>query len=580
MIRIFVVDDDAANLQVAEHILNKNGMQVTALRSGQALLDHIAPQELPDLILLDIMMPQMDGFETLKRLRRMEQECGFHEIPVIFLTADDTAATEKLGFEAGVSDYIRKPFNPEILLRRVHNIVSKEQRLSSLRTEADTDKLTGFLNKAASARAIAGCCASDIGALLMIDLDSFKLVNDLYGHKTGDNVLICFAAILRGAAPKNSRFGRIGGDEFIVFAGGVQREEVITALTAKINADLVTKAKELMGDDMDIPLGASVGAVFVPRQGDDYETLFRMADQALYTVKKNGKHGCAFSHGDSGQAPESAGNSIERISEILGERSIPNVALQLEREAFSYVYRYIMRYMIRNQRCIYKVLFTLTPAEGSTEQVYTEECASFGDHIRESLRKTDILMRSRFNQYFVLLTDIRESDISIVIGNIMRRWEQNGSGGLCVSYETEFVSMPSRPLRKASEMRIAVAESDDAVLREIGTALSGAGFRVAAVKTGRALQKYLADNTVDLTVLDLTLPDTDGLALCRQLCSGTAPVLVLTDDARGSAAAGALELGAEELLEKPVDRRLLVHRVRRLTELAELRRSCRGGRKD
>lgn len=579
MIRIFVVDDDAANLQVAEHILTKNGLQVTALRSGQALLEHIAPEDPPDLILLDIKMPQMDGFETLSRLRQLERERGIHEIPVIFLTADDTADTEKLGFEASISDYIRKPFDPEILLRRVHNIVSKEQRMSSLRAEADTDKLTGFLNKAASARVIAARCSSDIGALLMVDLDSFKLVNDLYGHKAGDSVLISFAAILRDAAPKHSRFGRIGGDEFIVFAEGLQREEDITVLTAKINADLVAKAKTLMGADMDIPLGASVGAVFVPRQGNDYDTLLRMADTALYKVKKNGKHGCAFSHGDTAQLPDAAGSSIARISEILGERSIPNVALQLERDAFAYVYRYIMRYMIRNQQCIYKVLFTLTAAKGSTEQAFAEGCAAFGDLIRESLRKTDILMRSRFNQYFVLLTDIGESDISIVIGNIMRRWEQSGGGGLSVSYETEFVSMPACTLRKASEMRIAVAESDDAVLREIGTALSAAGFRVAAVKTGKALLKYLAEHPADLTVLDLALPDTDALTLCEQLCTGAVPVLVLTDDARGTAAAKALTLGAEELLEKPIDRNLLVHRVKRLTELSQLRRRHSGGGK-
>ena len=183
---IIVVDDDAANLRVAVHILRKNEMEVTALESGQALLDALNADALPALILLDIKMPGMNGFETLNFLRQKEKTLGIPEIPVIFLTADETADTEKLGFEAGVSDYIRKPFDPDILLRRVHNIISKEQRITTLRTEADTDKLTGFLNKGAANRVMAGRCASDQGCLLMLDLDSFKLVNDLYGHDMGE----------------------------------------------------------------------------------------------------------------------------------------------------------------------------------------------------------------------------------------------------------------------------------------------------------------------------------------------------------------------------------------------------------
>ena len=85
---IMVVDDDTANLQMAGHILSKNNMRVTALKSGRALLDYIEKKGAPDLILLDIMMPEMDGFETLANLRQLEKNLGIPEIPVIFLTAD------------------------------------------------------------------------------------------------------------------------------------------------------------------------------------------------------------------------------------------------------------------------------------------------------------------------------------------------------------------------------------------------------------------------------------------------------------------------------------------------------------
>ena len=101
---IMVVDDDVANLQMAGTILSKHNMRVTALKSGQALLTYVKENGAPDLILLDIMMPEMDGFETLSALRALEEEKGMGETPVIFLTADESTGTESKGFEVGVSD--------------------------------------------------------------------------------------------------------------------------------------------------------------------------------------------------------------------------------------------------------------------------------------------------------------------------------------------------------------------------------------------------------------------------------------------------------------------------------------------
>lgn len=118
---VIVVDDDTLNLKMAGHILSKNNMRVTALKSGQALLEYIKDNEAPDLILLDIKMPEMDGFETLKKLR--EQEKGKDEIPVIFLTANDDEESETKGLSLGAMDFIKKPFVPEVLTLRVRHII-------------------------------------------------------------------------------------------------------------------------------------------------------------------------------------------------------------------------------------------------------------------------------------------------------------------------------------------------------------------------------------------------------------------------------------------------------------------------
>ena len=118
---VIVVDDDLTNLKMAGHILSRHGMRVSALKSGQALLDYVAANGAPDLILLDIKMPGMDGFETLKRLR--EQEAGKDETPVIFLTADENEESETKGLSLGAMDFIKKPFIPEVLALRVRHII-------------------------------------------------------------------------------------------------------------------------------------------------------------------------------------------------------------------------------------------------------------------------------------------------------------------------------------------------------------------------------------------------------------------------------------------------------------------------
>ena len=137
---VVVVDDDIMNLKMSGRILSTNNMRVTALKSGQALLDYIKENETPDLILLDINMPGMDGFETLKKLR--EQEAGQEEIPVIFLTANDDEDSETRGLSLGAMDFIKKPFVPEVLTLRVRHIIDliRLQRNLSQEVEKKTEE--------------------------------------------------------------------------------------------------------------------------------------------------------------------------------------------------------------------------------------------------------------------------------------------------------------------------------------------------------------------------------------------------------------------------------------------------------
>ena len=220
------------------------------------------------------------------------------------------------------------------------------RRMQRTEEEAAIDKLTGLYNKYNANEKISALCAVHEGTLMIIDLDSFKLVNDIYGHDMGDRILIEFARIIRENMSADAVLGRIGGDEFIVYAIGMKDEGKIGAFSEALNRELVEAAKSIMGEDMSIPLGASMGAIFVPEYGIDFNELFRMCDKALYVIKSNGKHGYSIYNGDVDDSlPTDI--TLSMLSTILEERNIPQNAMWMGKEAFGNVYRYMMRYMNR-----------------------------------------------------------------------------------------------------------------------------------------------------------------------------------------------------------------------------------------
>ena len=574
---IIVVDDDTANLKMAGHILSKNNMRVTALKSGNSFLDYVNDNGMPDLVLLDIKMPVMDGFETLGKLRQLEQAKGLMKTPVIFLTADEDVDTETRGFEVGVSDFIRKPFNPDVLLRRIGNIMSNSQEMHDLKSEATIDKLTGFLNKGATGVELSKMCSEQTGCLMMIDLDSFKLVNDIYGHEMGDKVLIACADIIRNAVPEGSKCGRIGGDEFVAFASGVTSESKVSEISKKINDEITRNAKVLMGDDMSIPIGASIGGIFVPRFGNDYNTLLKLADKSLYIVKKNGKHGYGLYDDDIEDDTVTALNDIHAISEILGERSIQDVALQLDKDSFSPVYRYVIRYIMRHHINACKVLFTLEPASGTRNSAFFDRVDEFGNHIRGSLRKSDIFMRNCKNQYFVFLTDIRADSIDKVISHIINKWHSKSTEDIFITYETEFIGS-RQELSDAKKFKKVVVVDDDIInLQVAGKILSSGGIHVTALRSGDALFNYLEkeNELPNLILLDVKMPGMSGFDCIRKLHSletaaSKIPVIFLTADESEGAEKEGLSLGAMDFIRKPFVPEVLRLRVNNLIELVTL----------
>ena len=153
---VIIVDDDRTNLHIASDTLSRCNLRVTALESGPALLDYLRANPAPDLILLDLVMPEMDGFETLKRLR--EDGTGRESIPVIFLSGEDGSGPESKSLQLGAADFIRKPFDPDTLISRVQNALRTQEKLHQFEHDAITDQMTGFLNKTTIESRMAQIC--------------------------------------------------------------------------------------------------------------------------------------------------------------------------------------------------------------------------------------------------------------------------------------------------------------------------------------------------------------------------------------------------------------------------------------
>ena len=239
---------------------------------------------------------------------------------------------------------------------------------------------------------------------MILDLDNLKLVNDIYGHDMGDQVLKAFAEIVKNHTEAGDVVSRIGGDEFLGFFCSRTDDASISVLTKQLNEELVQRSKALMGEDFDIPIGISTGIALAPEHSSDYTVLFQYADSSLYKVKKNGKHGYAVYSPDS--TDEEEGESLEedllRLSKICGERNSGDGAFLLGQDAFSWNYRLIMRLVKQCHGEATKLLFQLTKKESTVDM--GQAASQLAELLQNTFRKSDIILQSRSNQFFVLLS--------------------------------------------------------------------------------------------------------------------------------------------------------------------------------
>ncbi len=296
---ILVADDEPVNLSLVMRRLEREGYQVVGAQNGQEAID-ITRQTLPDLAILDVMMPVLDGLQVCRLLKA---DPLTRDIPVIFLSAlNDTEEVVK-GLSIGANDYISRPFKAEELIARVHVAIRLTRERDLLRLTAEeamrraeaalemsvSDGLTGLLNRYGLQRSLVRECAEARRynrqlSCLMIDLDNFKTINDTYGHPAGDAALIKIALILTEAVRRSDVVCRYGGEEFLVLMPETEVDGA-SALAEKIRA---AAAAHVFGDDAQVfSLTLSVGAAELHDDESGNDMIAR-ADAALYHAKSRG----------------------------------------------------------------------------------------------------------------------------------------------------------------------------------------------------------------------------------------------------------------------------------------------------
>lgn len=289
---ILIVDDTPTNIQVLAEALRED-YRVKVATSGQGALDLIARQGAPDLILLDVMMPGMGGFEVCLRLK---QDTVSMQIPVIFVTAKSEAVDEEFGLKLGAVDYITKPFHLPIVRARVQNHLALKLKADLLESMALLDGLTNIPNRRRFNEALdvewkRAQRSGSLLAIIMMDVDFFKNYNDHYGHGAGDACLKMVASTLVATACRpGDLVARYGGEEFVVLLPETDAEGArLLAENLRSQIEALQIPHEFSGASPWVTISAGYASVS-PDQEEKEHGLLDAADQMLYRAKESGRN--------------------------------------------------------------------------------------------------------------------------------------------------------------------------------------------------------------------------------------------------------------------------------------------------
>ena len=287
---ILIADDQPMLRQMLRDTLAPEGYEFIEASTGHQAID-LFRQYQPDIVLLDVVMPGIDGPNACAALRNLPQG---HTVPILMITGRDDEKTINIAFAAGADDYITKPCNMLVLRHRVKRLLEAERHRKVIEQMAMIDGLTGLLNRRMLTQKLTQSMRSAREtqqplSLILLDIDHFKKINDTYGHTSGDQVLRSLSALLQKEVGSAGFVGRYGGEEFIIALPAMTLSRA-TALASKI----LGKIKKLPIVVADAPqplfITASLGVAQLRHQPPDtFDDFVKRADEAMYEAKTQGR---------------------------------------------------------------------------------------------------------------------------------------------------------------------------------------------------------------------------------------------------------------------------------------------------
>jgi diguanylate cyclase (GGDEF)-like protein len=301
---VVLADDDPSIRLMIRHVLESEEFDIVEAADGIEAIKAVEKHH-PALVLLDAVMPGIDGFTTCKQIK----DKGHTDIPVMMITGLDDDASVERAYDVGAIDFITKPIKWAVLKHRVKSVVATVVAERKVELLAYRDTLTNLPNRLLFADRLEhsidrAARHRESMALLLVDMDDFKLVNDSFGHDAGDKLIKAVGDLLSRSLRRADTVARLGGDEFAVIVEGIDGVEDAISIADNLSTILEHNVRL---EDQETFTGASIGIAIYPDDGDDSRTLLKNADTALFRAKEKGRHCFQF------YKPEMSVNAMERL---------------------------------------------------------------------------------------------------------------------------------------------------------------------------------------------------------------------------------------------------------------------------
>ena len=606
-LKILVVDDEELYTSILEYVLSPSYDIITA-ESGEKALE-IAANSKPDLILLDAVMPDISGFEVLKKLK---DNIVTQNIPVIFITALNNDEDEEMGFFLGAIDYITKPFVNSVMLARIRTHVQIIKHIRTIEQTGLVDALTNLPNRRGFDERFAleweRATREKVPiSLLFMDMDRFKHYNDTYGHPFGDFLIQFSGEVYKKTLKRATDFvSRWGGDEFVILLPNTNSEGACE-VAEDIRNNIATSV--IPCGDGTVSATVSIGVCsLTPTLDSDPNDFMGKTDKALYAAKKGGRNRyhlyneCnAHLYADEKRPDTSAEKPAEikkappaekKPSEFIKKlRAVPLLDIdgalssiggseELYEKVLMLVITHIPHYIELTEKSLFESKgglrdFTINihSVKSSLKQIGYTKLASLTEALENAARKGD----GRYcRDYYKIFKD-----------NLLAFYNQicaiTNIKGEPYNIETnDFSAEQQEHDAYSTEKKILVVDDSTTNLAMMKVMLNSF-YKVYPVSSGEAALKFLDKQHPNLILLDVEMPGMGGKELMSIIKSkphlSDIPIIFLTGLADLESEAEAFTLGAADYIRKPVNDVIMLHRVKAQLELDALKRELEGFRR-